>query len=214
MQTKYSKQFSKFMKAVYRPIKKIMMKEMCMHVTFFVLFFVTLSTISLFVLSRVYIFQHEYNVLNTERLNEEWLFQQCEDDNFYHQMKHHSQLCDEIAARQTDSVWLEAIKRVAGKTYLCGEQPCVEIINSIVDWCLGRGFLVVVFFLLFMLLLPTCFFPIWHVQNRNMLAMRRRYMVNDPYARIYPYMDDNIAGDDYCLQEYQNLQTNSIKKMI
>ena len=142
-----------------------------------------------FMLSRLHMFQHEYNKLTHEHKNNEWLLRQCEHDQFYHSLRHHSTLCDEVAALANDSIVLHAAQRVVRETYLCGYEPCSAVLDHLLQWVLGSGFMVSIGVMVVLLFIPTCLVPMFrhqylvHNKNANMLA------IHDPYGRYIDSYD-------------------------
>lgn len=155
-------------------VRKVMMHDICINIVLGCLVGMIVLVASLFIVSRAYIFQHELNVLKTERANEAWLLQQCEDDTFYHEMKHHSTLCDEVNVNSRDDIYLLAIKRVSQKTYLCGDSPCSEMLEDMFTWLLGRGFIVTAAFCAVCLAIPSLTMSCWNSFGRQVSAFRHR----------------------------------------
>jgi len=56
-------------------------------------------------------------------------------------MKQHSTLCDDVVLEQTDSLWLHAFRDVIDQTYLCGDVPCINVIEQCIVWVFGKGVL-------------------------------------------------------------------------
>jgi uncharacterized membrane protein len=50
--------------------------------------------IGMFMVSRLYMLHASYIQLESERENDRWLVEQCKLHEFYHNIKHHSSLCD------------------------------------------------------------------------------------------------------------------------
>lgn len=167
--------------------RRVLMHEVCVNAVLVFVVGMLALVAALFVCSRAYIWQHEYNILVAERENEEWLLERCEDDTFYHQMRHHSALCDEIAARRQDSMWLLALKRVSQQTYLCGEASCAENARSAMEWCAQKGFAVVVVLGVLTMTLPTLSMLLYRLFFRSVLLMRRPDDGLLAYERFEPH---------------------------
>ena len=137
-----------------------------------------------FFLSRVYLFQSEYNSLRQRRENDLWLLRQCEHDEFYHNMKHHSELCDHLASERRDSLFLLALHRVAMETYLCGYEPCHVLIDGALTWALGRGLVVSCLAVVMLVFMPMLVYP--HARAYYFRARRAqaRHALHDPYNRL------------------------------
>ena len=93
----------------------------------------------LFVVSRVHILHEAYAAGVQSRDDESWLLQQCEKHEFYHNMKQHSGLCDEVKSKHNSILFLDALQHVVNNTYMCGYEPCSVFVTSVIDWALGRG---------------------------------------------------------------------------
>lgn len=154
--------------------RKVVMHEICLNVVFLCLVGMVVLVATLFILSRVMIFEHEYNILKTERRNEEWLLRQCEDDAFYHEMRHHSTLCDEVKVKSGDDILLLALSRVSQKTHLCGDTSCTQVAENILQWVAGQGFRVMCVAGVFCLIMPSLAISIWNMIGRQMSAFRHR----------------------------------------
>ena len=143
----------------------------------------------MFVTSRVYLLHHNYNVLKLERENEVWLLVQCQDDTFYHSMKHHSTLCDELAAKQEDSILLLSLQKVAQQTYICGDQPCYLLAQSFFEWLTGKGFLFLILIMIFFLITPTMFIGLWHTFSRFSSTASRRNRHSQDHSLYFEPLD-------------------------
>ena len=165
-------------------------KRTAFHPCLFVTIAVGLALTTLgFVLSRVHLFQHEYNRITVQRENDAWLLARCEEDDFYHNMKHHSALCDEMTVARRESIILLSLQAVVKNTYVCGYQPCLEIVDSLVAWVLGRGFAVTMALCFCVLMLPSIFLPMLRLQYTRAHEAQIRSRFNDPYGRLMPLMD-------------------------
>lgn len=148
--------------------------------------FVVLALISCvgFVLTRIHLFQQEYSRISVHRENEKWLIEQCQEDDFYHNMKHHSALCDEITMKSRESIVLLALQAVVQNTYLCGYQTCSEILDQMLNWMLGKGLAITISLLLCLAFLPAILLPILRLQFVKYNEARIRNQYNDPYGRL------------------------------
>ena len=86
----------------------------------------------MFVVSRVHMLHLSHSALTQQREDEHWLLRQCASDEFYHNMKQHSSLCDDLSALSRSSVLLSAVQHVIDHTYLCGYTPCHELLDATV----------------------------------------------------------------------------------
>ena len=95
--------------------------------------------IGMFLVSRLHMLHASYSVLENERENDIWLVEQCKLHEFYHNMKHHSSLCDSVQKKQGEILLLLAMQRVIDETYLCGYESCGTLLMKVGDYMLGRG---------------------------------------------------------------------------
>lgn len=142
-----------------------------------------------FVLSRLHLFQHEYNRISVQRENDAWLLERCKEHDFYHNMKHHSSLCDEISVALRESIILLSLQAVVRNTYTCGYQPCLEILDAFITWVLGRGFAVTIALCACVLMLPSILLPMLRLHSTRAHEARIRDRFNDPYGRMLPALD-------------------------
>ena len=150
------------------------MHEICLNVVFGCGIALLVLVMALFVLSRAFIFSHEYNLLRIERKNELWLIEQCKNDKFYHEMKHHSLLCDEVDAKSQENIWLATLERVAKHTYLCGDVSCVDLFVMCIEWATGQGCIFLSVFCLMCFLMPSIMMSVWNTSVRHMTAFSKR----------------------------------------
>jgi len=107
---------------------------------------------------------------------------QCATNEFYHNMKQQSSLCDDLTTLSRSSVLLGAVKHVVDHTYLCGYTPCHALLYATVAWLCGRGLAVSALAALVLLLFPTLFVQILR-SNINYLADRRMHQIyHTPYG--------------------------------
>jgi len=152
--------------------------------------------LSLFVLSRIHMLHLSYSAQTQKRDDERWLLQQCDIHEFYHNMKQHSSLCDDLSAMSRSSLVLNAVQHVVDHTYLCGYTPCHELLDSTISWLLGKGLAVTVLVALALLLFPTLFVPIFR-NNMNHLADRRMHQLyNAPYGTNHYGKSHPWSGED------------------
>jgi len=150
----------------------------------------------MFVLSRVHMLHLSYTSLSVQREDERWLLQQCSTHEFYHNMKQHSSLCDDLSTLSRSSVLLSAVQHVLDHTYLCGYTPCHELLDASLSWLLGKGLAVTAVVALIVLLFPTLFVPIFR-SNMNQLADRRMHQLyNAPYGTNHYGASHPWSGED------------------
>jgi hypothetical protein len=92
-----------------------------------------------FLATRSHMFHIAYSTRKQYLENSGWLVEQCKTSDFYSNMKQHSTLCDDVALAQTDSLWLHALRDVIDQTNVCGDASCMQTVQNIVFWILGRG---------------------------------------------------------------------------
>lgn len=143
-----------------------------------------------FVVSRAYLFHVAYNHRIQRHGSEEWLVQQCRSHEFYHNMKHHSSVCEDVEGRAAESLWLGALAEVVNSTYICGDEPCTRLAGNFFQFLVGQGIVVAVAFLLCLFLLPTLAVPFLRMRRmqqsrRDMhaLYLHRDVHHGDPYYR-------------------------------
>jgi len=136
----------------------------------------------MFVISRVHMLHLSFTALKQQREDESWLLGQCTTHEFYHNLKQHSSLCDDLAVASRGSLLLNAVQHVVDNTFLCGYTPCHVLLDATLAWLLGKGLVVTALLALAVLLFPTLFLPIVR-SNMNYLADRRMHQLyNAPYG--------------------------------
>jgi hypothetical protein len=113
-----------------------------------------------FLVTRVHMFQSAFASEQQQRENDQWLLAQCADDAFYHNMRHHSDICEQVSQGGFRSTWLSAVDHVVRHTHACGYQSCVSIVEDTLSWVLGRGLLFGVGALVLLVLAPTLTLPL------------------------------------------------------
>jgi len=139
----------------------------------------------MFVISRVHMLHLSFTSMKQQREDESWLLQQCASDTFYHNMKQHSSLCDDLAVTSRSSLLLNAVQHVLDNTFLCGYTPCHQLLDATLAWLFGKGLVVTGIIAVGVLLFPTLFVPVVR-SNMNYLADRRMHQLyNAPYGAIH-----------------------------
>ena len=134
------------------------------------------GVVLVFAMTRAYALQHTYNKLKLERENDKWLLTQCNYDEFYHSMRHHSHLCDEVLAKQNDNLILASIKIVATDTHLCGESPCMDLVKEGINWILGPGVFYLCCIAILVFIFPSLMIPFFSYHQNIALRSRRHAM--------------------------------------
>lgn len=157
-----------------------------------------------FVVSRVHMFHISYTRRLQHMHSEEWLVQQCRSHEFYHNMKHHSSVCEDVAARADEADWLAAFDDVVRSTYLCGSDPCANHVAAVASWMAHEGFfatagVVVVFLALLVLAVPCLRLRRFNKSKRDMhpLYLHHDQYHTDPYFR--PQTADSVRDIHHSL---------------
>lgn len=147
-----------------------------------------------FVLTRIHMLHSAISRLSKERHNEHWLLEQCQQDEFYHNMKHHSTLCDEVSTNADDVLLLHAIREVVENSYVCGFQSCAEIVDVALASTAKQSMYVLVSGVCLLILAPSILFPLWRRSLHRVVsgtahrrALREHSLYNDMYD---PYSED------------------------
>jgi len=146
--------------------------------------------VTLFIVSRIHLLHEAYVAGHQSRDDEAWLLQQCEQHEFYHNMKQHSGLCDEIKTKHNSIIFLDALQHVVNNTYLCGYSPCSSVVTALVDYAMGRGAMITLWAAGVMLVMPTFFVPFW----RRFINAQADHRMNQLYHRPY--------GDQHYLERH------------
>jgi len=148
-----------------------------------ILFTLTVAWLVTFAVSRAHMMFQAYTDFQEVREDESWLLGQCRESDFYSRMKQHSSLCDEVAHKAKDVILLQAMRHVIDHSYLCGYDPCSELLDRLFAWALGRGLVITTLLSLMLLLGPICLMPAYR-RHMNMLADERvKQLYYTPYDR-------------------------------
>lgn len=156
----------------------------------------SISIIAIFLLScigtfvtRLHMFQEALNKRRKQFEDNLWLEEQCKQPDFYHNMKHHSTICEDIALARSDSLWLHALRDVVDKSSVCGSQTCEERLTTFLAWVFGPGLMSTVVFI------SSIFFLIYLYNSFY------KYLRSSPLnsnASIIMLDDFNIVAQDVC----------------
>lgn len=116
------------------------------------------------------------------RDDEKWLVEQCAKHDFYHNLKQHSALCDEVQGKEKSILFLNALHHMAANTYLCGYEPCGSLITNVLEWCMTRGLVLTLCMVFLILLLPTLLLPLFRTYLNNMADQRMHQLYNTPFG--------------------------------
>jgi hypothetical protein len=156
----------------------------------------------MFTVTRLHMLHTAVARLRTERKNEAWLLQECQKDDFYHNLKQHSSLCDDVSARAEDAVILHA-REVIENTYICHFDSCAEMLYAITNLCARYFFYISMGAIVIFTVAPSLLVPYWRRcmnrmdHTRDTQAMRR---YNYPFGDVH-YV--NSHRNDY---EFRRLQ--------
>jgi hypothetical protein len=156
--------------------------DLLLNVMSLVLMFACILAPLAFLFTRIYMMHHTYNELISERENDAWLVQQCRHDEFYHNMKHHSSLCDDLTTRRRDSILMTSVQRVIEESYLCGFAPCTETLDAATQWVFGRGLVATGCCVLIMLTMPSFILPCLRRRVNVLADARLRSLHHAPYG--------------------------------
>jgi len=147
-----------------------------------------------FVVTRLQLFSAALNGEYQRRAQEQWLRTECARPDFYANLQLHADLCDKVEANARGNVWLIALAHLAENTYLCGYEPCAQILDHVLDWIASHGIPFLLLFAFVALLLPTVLVPMYR-QNRSHCAdeyVSHRYAT--PFDNSRHYFDGRVAS--------------------
>ena len=125
-----------------------------------------------FALSRAHMVLQAYTDLAEVREDESWLREQCSTTEFYSRLKQHSALCDDVAHRHRDIMLLQAIKYTIDHSFLCGYDPCAELLDRLALWAVGRGLMFTLSLVAVCVFGPVCLLPVYR-RHLNSVADER-----------------------------------------
>lgn len=128
---------------------------------------------------------HAYAAGHQLREDESWLLEQCDLHEFYHNMKQHSSLCDEVKAKHNSIIFLDALQHVVNNTYLCGYQTCTSLLTALLDWAMGRGAMITIWAAGILLVFPTLFVPIWRRFINSQADHRMHQLYHRPFGDMH-----------------------------
>ena len=164
-----------------------------------------LLVLGFFSITRLHMLHSTITRLQAERKNEAWLLQQCKEDAFYHNLKQHSTLCDDVNARAEDALLLHAVREVIENTYICNFDTCVVMLDALADFCARYLFYLCVTTVLLLVLAPTIFLPFWRrIINRHS-DTKTRQLYNCPYGELH-YVGSHDS--DYDFRRLQQVRPN------
>lgn len=143
-----------------------------------------------FVVTRLQMFSAALNGEYQRRAQEKWLRTECARPDFYANLQLHADLCDKVEANARGNVWLIALAHLFENTYLCGYEPCAQILDHALDWVAAHGIPFLLLFAVLALLLPTVLVPIY---RQHRLHCADDY-VSHRYAQSFNHGCDYFDG--------------------
>ena len=102
-----------------------------------------------FLIIKSHLLHVSYTARQQQNMNNKWLVEQCKLPEFYHNMKHHATLCDDLELQNQDSLWLHALRDVLDNSSICGPVHCDALFAVTISYMIDRlpfimAFLIVV----------------------------------------------------------------------
>lgn len=132
------------------------MMQFIRHVTVNAVAIIFISWLSILIISRIFDFHVAYIRFLNQIESESWLRMQCEQDDFFHNMAFHTDVCESVKANGQISPALYALDNSFRNMKLCGLYACSEVLTII--WT--GGFPVVFCFALLYVCTPSFLFPL------------------------------------------------------
>ncbi len=84
-------------------------------------------------ISRFCIFYEVFVMENVKMQEDVWLLKQCKDPVFYSNLRHHTDLCQEVEKHAQSWIWLTAMNAMLTRNQWCGTQKsCTEHIHNLI----------------------------------------------------------------------------------
>ena len=135
--------------------------------------------------SRLWALHHSLQFELTRRKNEQWLVKQCDDPEFYFNLKEHTDLCATVISNSNSNLFLNALYSLATSTHLCGVSSCTDMFQSILQ---RLGWQVVGCIILLALFSPNALFILYrssmsrhirHTENGLMSSSKKYGLATD-----------------------------------
>lgn len=178
------------MSALHR-LGRIGQDEVLLNCVSFLVLCVCIFAPAAFVFTRMYRVHSTYNTLLDERDSDQWLMQQCTQDQFYHNMKQHSDICDSVSARQRDNLLMKACSNVLDETLRDGVAVLTQSVSDAASWAVGRGIVATCICVLVLLFAPTLLLPIFRRHMNRMADKRLQTLHHAPYGQV-SYVDSAL----------------------
>jgi len=104
-------------------VKRSNTENLCQLLQVFVILGLFFWVVSILII-KAHLLHVSITARHQQIMNNQWLFEQCKQPEFYHNMKHHATLCDDLELQSKDSVWLHALRDVLDHSSLCGPVHC------------------------------------------------------------------------------------------
>ena len=92
---------------------------------------ITVSWVSILIVGRIYDFHVAYISFIERTKSEEWLFEHCQDDHFFHKMAFYTDVCAMVVGNSIIWPSLYGINESMSKMKLCGFYACTELLRII-----------------------------------------------------------------------------------
>jgi hypothetical protein len=86
-----------------------------------------------FLVVRFVVFIEAWQRAHAVLMDERWLLKQCEDADFFANMRLHSDLCIQVQRNAEHSPVLVAMNAVANTAHLCGRHSCLDTLVHLSD---------------------------------------------------------------------------------
>ena len=115
-------------------------------------------------------------------MNNKWLIEQCKESEFYHNMKHHATLCDDIELQNRDSIWLHALRDVLDNSSVCGPVHCDALFAASLSYMIDHLPLLIAFVIVISVMVLIFCVP-WYSQKDRLRNAHIRDLEDDWQCR-------------------------------
>ena len=127
-----------------------------------------------FLVLRVAVFVDAWQQAVRVQQDEAWLRLQCDDPDFYSNMRQHTDLCMQVRKNAEQIPFLQALSAVANTAHLCGRYSCADAVL----YMSNRGGLpVLVAGLAALLMAPGALWALWRWLTTAPLYKEQRYKI-------------------------------------
>jgi hypothetical protein len=168
---------------------------------FFCAWFMWMTTFSV---SRMYLLHEAYIEETNRRSDEQWLLKQCNNPEFYSNIRQHTDICTEVAKNAKSSLLLKALYKVASSTHICGRESCMETLYGLI---LRFGWQATLLAALIMVVAPNFVLGILHyLQQQRAMRKKEEAMMANCFAEK-PMKAGNVV-------DLQALQASNAQMML